>query len=116
MRICGQRSTHLTFRKPSLSLLTCFPLSLNQSVTPRNQALTLARRPPMLHTGPIIAVCGGKGTGKSTLTRYVTHRLLSGAGGGPVAYLDLDLGQPEATPPGESSSSRILPPPGMKRN
>lgn len=53
-----------------------------------------------------MAVCGGKGTGKSTLTRYLTHRLLSDESGR-VLYLDLDMGQPETSPPGLVSLSLI---------
>lgn len=93
---------------------------------PPKQILSLAASSSE-NNGPIVAVCGGKGTGKSTLTRYLTHRLLSlqrrepgqgqeseqagelghrllslqqGKERAGVVYLDLDLGQPEMTPPG----------------
>ncbi|OEU19300.1 hypothetical protein FRACYDRAFT_154325, partial [Fragilariopsis cylindrus CCMP1102] len=59
-------------------------------------------------------ITGAKGTGKSTLLRYMTNRLLSSSrnnnsnynngsktiGGGAVAILDTDVGQPELAPPG----------------
>lgn len=55
-----------------------------------------AERPPGL--APIVAVCGSKGAGKSTLARRLVNALLSRYGR--VAYLDTDCGQPEFTPPG----------------
>ena len=53
-------------------------------------------------------ITGAKGTGKSTLLRYMTNRLLSlrnnsnynGSKIGGVAILDTDVGQPELAPPG----------------
>ncbi|MGK3737457.1 MAG: energy-coupling factor transporter ATP-binding protein EcfA2 [Bacillariaceae sp.] len=47
-------------------------------------------------------ITGAKGTGKSTLLRYMTNRLLSSSNGkiGGVAILDTDVGQPELAPPG----------------
>lgn len=48
-----------------------------------------------------IATFGGKGVGKSTFNRYwvnqyISHSIL----GKSTLYVDLDLGQPELTPPG----------------
>jgi energy-coupling factor transporter ATP-binding protein EcfA2 len=52
-------------------------------------------------------ITGAKGTGKSTLLRYMTNRLLSSSNNsnyngkiGGVAILDTDVGQPELAPPG----------------
>lgn len=52
-------------------------------------------------------ITGAKGTGKSTLLRYMTNRLLSSRNNsnyngkiGGVAILDTDVGQPELAPPG----------------
>ena len=47
---------------------------------------------------PVIAVCGAKGTGKSTLGRLLANALLDWAD--EVAWLDTDPGQPEFTVPG----------------
>ena len=59
------------------------------------------------HT-PAILVCGPAGTGKSTFSRYLTNSLLSGkyASTG-IAYLDIDPGQPEYSPPGEIALCHI---------
>jgi polynucleotide 5'-hydroxyl-kinase GRC3/NOL9 len=62
----------------------------------------------LLPEGRTVLVCGSGGTGKSTFCRASTNRLLadqaflrhiSGSKGG-VLLLDLDLTQPELTPPG----------------
>jgi pantothenate kinase len=45
-----------------------------------------------------VAVSGSKGSGKSAFARLLVNRLLS-QGHGVVAFLDLDPGQPEFTPP-----------------
>ena len=47
---------------------------------------------------PVVVVCGGKGSGKSSLSRLLVNHLLNSAGS--VWYLDTDLGQPELTAPG----------------
>jgi polynucleotide 5'-hydroxyl-kinase GRC3/NOL9 len=49
---------------------------------------------------PIIAVCGGKSTGKSSLCRHLVGVLMARCGFASVAWLDCDAGQPEFTPPG----------------
>lgn len=46
-----------------------------------------------------VVVCGAKGVGKSTYCRLLTNTLLSNGCPG-VAFLDMDLGQPELSPPG----------------
>ena len=53
---------------------------------------------------PVILVCGAKGSGKSTLTRFLCNHLQSAEScqyG--VGLLDLDPGQPEFSPPAEIS-------------
>ena len=86
--------------------------------------------------GTTAMVCGSKGTGKSSCARYLTHRLISArrdwlrAQLGPVmvgtsgkgafadsskdpwhqvgvSFLDLDVGQPEMTPPGIVSLHQV---------
>lgn len=52
----------------------------------------------------VVAVTGSKGSGKSAFARLLVNHLLNqgqgqGQGQGLVAYLDLDPGQPEFTPP-----------------
>jgi energy-coupling factor transporter ATP-binding protein EcfA2 len=69
---------------------------------------TMATISKLLPEGRTVLVCGSGGTGKSTFCRASTNRLLadqaflrhiSGSKGG-VLLLDLDLTQPELTPPG----------------
>jgi len=64
---------------------------------------------------PIIVLAGSKGAGKSTFSRILANRLLTTAGLDSVAYLDVDPGQPEFSPPGIISlsvlNSPILGPP-----
>lgn len=43
----------------------------------------------------VVMVCGGKNVGKSTLLRYMVNKLLNKIE--KVAYIDLDVGQPEFT-------------------
>ena len=63
---------------------------------------------------PAVMVCGPKNSGKSTFCRLLANALLAKAASRqkstsagprmvPVAYLDLDPGQPEYSPPGELS-------------
>jgi hypothetical protein len=48
-----------------------------------------------------IMICGAKGVGKSSLTRYLIHRFLSESSTTDmICYLNCDLGQPEFTAPG----------------
>ncbi|KAI5817031.1 hypothetical protein BZA77DRAFT_245697 [Pyronema omphalodes] len=56
---------------------------------------------------PIILLTGAKSAGKSTLSRLLTNSLLRN---GPVAYLDLDPGQPELSPPGMISLTLLSSP------
>ena len=62
---------------------------------------------------PVILIAGPKSSGKSSLSRTLTNTLLNTYP--KVAYLDLDPGQPEFTPPGMVSlsvlSTPILGPP-----
>ncbi|PWN49038.1 hypothetical protein IE53DRAFT_318327, partial [Violaceomyces palustris] len=50
----------------------------------------------------VVLVRGSKRVGKSTFSRLLLNRLLS-QGGGKVAFLELDLGQSEFSPPGSVS-------------
>lgn len=61
---------------------------------------------------PAVMVCGPKGSGKSTFCRILANSLLNGnpdprsgnrRGLDGIAFLDLDPGQPEYSPPGEIS-------------
>ena len=57
---------------------------------------------------PVILVCGAKGSGKSTLTRFLCNHFQSGEScqyG--VGLLDLDPGQPEFSPPAEVSLTHL---------
>ncbi|CAH1782633.1 unnamed protein product [Owenia fusiformis] len=54
---------------------------------------------------PIVAVCGGKSVGKSTLSRILINKALNCIER--VAYLDCDLGQTEFTAPGMVSLSIV---------
>ena len=54
------------------------------------------------------AVCGSKGTGKSTFSRLLLNTLLNKCD--QVAWLDTDCGQPEFTVPGQPLLTRDLPP------
>ncbi|KAL2653489.1 hypothetical protein R1flu_021617 [Riccia fluitans] len=47
---------------------------------------------------PVVAVCGAKGSGKSTFGRFLLNHLLTRYES--VGYLDTDVGQPEFTVPG----------------
>ncbi|CCU99305.1 unnamed protein product [Malassezia sympodialis ATCC 42132] len=48
----------------------------------------------------VVVVRGAKNTGKSTFTQLGLHALLTTAGRGQVAFLELDPGQPALGPPG----------------
>ena len=54
----------------------------------------------------VAAVCGSKGTGKSTFGRLLLNSLLNTCS--KVAWLDTDCGQPEFTVPGQSSPTAII--------
>jgi polynucleotide 5'-hydroxyl-kinase GRC3/NOL9 len=53
-----------------------------------------------------VAVCGAKGTGKSSFGRLLANSLLTGTQR--VAWLDADCGQPEFTIPGKSTVHQLL--------
>ncbi|XP_066526144.1 polynucleotide 5'-hydroxyl-kinase NOL9 [Hoplias malabaricus] len=57
---------------------------------------------------PIILVCGGKNSGKSTFNRHLINSLLNHTAS--VEYLECDLGQTEFTPPGCLSLSTVTEP------
>ncbi|KAK9828014.1 hypothetical protein WJX81_000356 [Elliptochloris bilobata] len=61
------------------------------------------------HPAAVVAVCGSKGTGKSTFARLLVNALLS-RGSGCVAFLDVDCGQPELTVPGLLSAHLLREP------
>eukprot|EP00741_Cyanophora_paradoxa_P025722 tig00000388_g24821.t1 len=56
----------------------------------------------------VVAVCGAKDSGKSTLCRYLLNRALNAHGA--AAYLETDLGQSEFTPPGLVSLTLLAAP------
>ncbi|ROW07215.1 hypothetical protein VMCG_03886 [Cytospora schulzeri] len=62
---------------------------------------------------PVILVCGPKSSGKSTLSRILINRLVTGLGGTKkrlwpgTAVMDIDPGQPEFSPPGVISLVRL---------
>lgn len=57
---------------------------------------------------PTIVLAGSKSTGKSTLTRILANRLLTSSSDlTSIAYLDLDPGQPEFSPPGTISLTHL---------
>lgn len=64
-------------------------------------------------TPPVVLVCGPKSSGKSTFSRLLTNRLVTGIGNNKervwpgVAILDIDPGQPEFSPPGVISLVRV---------
>jgi polynucleotide 5'-hydroxyl-kinase GRC3/NOL9 len=60
-----------------------------------------------------ILICGAKGVGKSTMLRYLANRILSHGernGSNAVAILDIDVGQPEFSPPGMLSLTIVKKP------
>lgn len=74
-----------------------------------------AEQPPIRPLSALI--CGARGVGKSTLCRYLIHRLL--ARHPAVALMDCDMGQPECTPPGMVSipiiRGPLLSPPHLRQ-
>ena len=61
-------------------------------------------------TSRCLAVCGGKGVGKSTFARLVINGILSRQEGSTVLYLDTDLGQGEVGTPGIVSLAHLTVP------
>lgn len=70
---------------------------------------------------PRIVVCGPKGAGKSTYAKLLANHILTArtgrtawgsgsSGNATVAWLDLDPGQPEYTPPGQLSLTQLRTP------
>jgi len=64
-----------------------------------------------------VALCGAKNVGKSTLARILVNRFLSpditttaSLSGEGVLFLDVDVGQPEFTPPGFISLTQVKEP------
>nr|6OF2_B Chain B, CLP1_P domain-containing protein [Thermochaetoides thermophila DSM 1495]6OF2_E Chain E, CLP1_P domain-containing protein [Thermochaetoides thermophila DSM 1495]6OF3_B Chain B, CLP1_P domain-containing protein [Thermochaetoides thermophila DSM 1495]6OF3_E Chain E, CLP1_P domain-containing protein [Thermochaetoides thermophila DSM 1495]6OF4_B Chain B, CLP1_P domain-containing protein [Thermochaetoides thermophila DSM 1495]6OF4_E Chain E, CLP1_P domain-containing protein [Thermochaeto len=74
-----------------------------------SELLTSTRRKP----SPILFICGPKSSGKSTFGRLLTNRLMTDRAGHksrswkPVMVLDLDPGQPEFSPPGVVSLTKL---------
>ena len=64
--------------------------------------------------GARVLICGAKGVGKSTCLRYVVNRLLSvqvdASMNENVYILDCDVGQPECSPPGMLTLTRLSKP------
>lgn len=65
---------------------------------------------------PVVIVCGPKSSGKSTFSRLLANRLVTGIGSNKqrawpgVAILDIDPGQPEFSPPGVISLVHLAEP------
>ncbi|KAK0113720.1 Polynucleotide 5'-hydroxyl-kinase grc3 [Cadophora gregata] len=79
---------------------------LQPLVSPPEWNLLLSRLSKPTETKCIVMVCGPKSSGKSTFTKLLCNRLLSGIRGMAdasqgIALLDLDPGQPEYSPPGQ---------------
>ncbi|MCJ1403337.1 Polynucleotide 5'-hydroxyl-kinase grc3 [Xylographa trunciseda] len=68
------------------------------------QDMILRLTDPSVGPSKVIMICGPKGAGKSTLSRLLANEFItkSLAASG-VCLLDLDLGQPEYSPPGDLS-------------
>ncbi|ROV93523.1 hypothetical protein VSDG_06825 [Cytospora chrysosperma] len=68
---------------------------------------------PSRKESPVVLVCGPKSSGKSTLSRILTNRLVTGQGATKkrlwpgTAVMDIDPGQPEFSPPGVISLVRL---------
>ncbi|CAH1266211.1 NOL9 [Branchiostoma lanceolatum] len=56
-------------------------------------------------TAPVILLCGGKNSGKSTLARFLINLMLSSCEG--VYHLECDIGQTEFTPSGFVSLTHV---------
>ncbi|XP_019647321.1 PREDICTED: polynucleotide 5'-hydroxyl-kinase NOL9-like [Branchiostoma belcheri] len=59
-------------------------------------------------TAPVILLCGGKNSGKSTLARFLINLILSSCG--EVYHLECDIGQTEFTPSGFVSLTHVTTP------
>ena len=70
--------------------------------------IVAAATTPMAAGQPVIAVCGPKGVGKTTFSRFLINRLLNHHGA--VAYVETDIGQCEFTPPGVVALSFVTEP------
>ena len=80
---------------------------------------SICKRAAAVPADTVIFVLGAKGAGKSTFARILVNRLLcAGSSRTGVAYLDLDVGQPEHVPPGMLSltlvHSPLLSPPHVR--
>lgn len=77
------------------------------------QSMIYQLKPNKRKSSTAVLICGPQGSGKSTLCRILANSMLtnsaahsvssSSKGGGGVAFLDLDPGQPEYSPSGEVS-------------
>ncbi|KAA8910548.1 hypothetical protein FN846DRAFT_904962 [Sphaerosporella brunnea] len=94
-----------TVNVPTLTIPSAWKTTLSSLLT----RCTDGPRPPT------ILLTGSKSAGKSTFSRIFSNTLLTSGGVEGIAYLDIDPGQPEFTPPGSISlsilNSPILGPP-----
>lgn len=101
--------TAITDQKDSFHLITTWspslpsPLLLSVPITWSSLLSDFTTPAP---SPPIILLTGPKESGKSTFARLLTNTLLT-TSYNQVAYLDLDPGQPEFTPPGLISLSLV---------
>jgi polynucleotide 5'-hydroxyl-kinase GRC3/NOL9 len=73
-----------------------------------NEALSISASERSKHGSAFVTmICGPKSSGKSTFSRLLTNRLLTTSStqeiDSHIAFLDLDPGQPEFSPPGQLS-------------
>jgi polynucleotide 5'-hydroxyl-kinase GRC3/NOL9 len=73
-----------------------------------NEVLSMSASENSKHgSASVTMICGPRSSGKSTFSRLLTNRLLTTSSTqetySPVAFLDLDPGQPEFSPPGQLS-------------
>jgi polynucleotide 5'-hydroxyl-kinase GRC3/NOL9 len=70
-----------------------------------NEVLSISASERLKHgSASVTMICGPKSSGKSTFSRLLTNRLLTTQEtDSPIAFLDLDPGQPEFSPPGQLS-------------